>query len=115
MENKKTKLTISGNPRKSFKDFNHQKNQNKKTVVIDRDKAKSPNKNFKSKTFTSKPTSNFRRSTNLKPNFSSNIPQSTGDFERRKLAEQRARKRLKGDEDEKDKKLKLGFKKREKS
>ena len=113
MENKKTKLTISGNPRKSFKDFNHQKNQNKKTVVIDRDKAKSPNKNFKSKTFTSKPTSNFRRSTSLKPNFSSNIPQSTGDFERRKLAEQRARKRLKGDEDEKDKKLKLGFKKRD--
>ena len=113
MENKKTKLTISGNPRKSFKDFNHQKNQNKKTVVIDRDKAKSPNKNFKSKTFTSKPTSNFRRSTSLKPNFSSKIPQSTGDFERRKLAEQRARKRLKGDEDEKDKKLKLGFKKRD--
>ena len=113
MENKKTKLTISGNPRKSFKDFNHQKNQNKKTVVIDREKAKSPNKNFKSKTFTSKPTSNFRRSTSLKPNFSSKIPQSTGDFERRKLAEQRARKRLKGDEDEKDKKLKLGFKKRD--
>ena len=113
MENKKTKLTISGNPKKSFKDFNHQKNQNKKTVVIDRDKAKSPNKNFKSKTFTSKPTSNLRRSTNLKPNFSSNISQTTGDFERRKLAEQRARKRLKGDEDEKDKKLKLGFKKRD--
>ena len=113
MENKKTKLTISGNPRKSFKDFNHPKNQNKKTVVIDRDKAKSTNKNFKSKTFTSKPISNFRRSTNLKPNFSINIPQSTGDFERRKLAEQRARKRLKGDEDEKDKKSKLGFKKRD--
>ncbi len=113
MENKKTKLTISGNPKKSFKDFNHQKNQNKKTVVIDRDRAKSPNKNFKSKTFTSKPTSNLRRSTNLKPNFSSNISQTTGDFERRKLAEQRARKRLKGDEDEKDKKLKLGFKKRD--
>ena len=113
MENKKTKLTISGNPKKSFKDFNHQKNQNKKTVVIDRDRAKSPNKNFKSKTFTSKPTSNLRRSTNLKPNFSSNVSQTTGDFERRKLAEQRARKRLKGDEDEKDKKLKLGFKKRD--
>ena len=30
MENKKTKLTISGNPRKSFKDFNHQKIKIKK-------------------------------------------------------------------------------------
>ena len=30
MENKKTKLTISGNPKKSFKDFASQKNPGKK-------------------------------------------------------------------------------------
>ena len=36
MENKKTKLTISGSPKKSFKNFQSSKNQGKKTVVIDR-------------------------------------------------------------------------------
>ena len=36
MENKKTKLTISGNPKKSFKDFSSSNNQTKKTVVIDK-------------------------------------------------------------------------------
>ena len=67
----KNKINYFWKPKKSFKNFNHQKNQNKKTVVIDKKRQKSPNKNFKSKTFTSKPTSNFKRSTNLKPNFSS--------------------------------------------
>ena len=35
MEKKKTKLTISGNPKKSFKKF-ETKNQAKKTVVIEK-------------------------------------------------------------------------------
>ena len=34
MENKKTKLTISGNPKKSFTNFSSKKSQGKKTVVI---------------------------------------------------------------------------------
>ena len=41
------------------------------------------------------------------------MPPIQTDFERRKLAEQRATKRLKGDTDNKDKKSKLGTKKRE--
>ena len=120
MENKKTKLTISGSPKKSFKDFNPQKSQGKKTVVIDRDKSKFINKGNKSKSFTSKPSSNtskpsssFKKGLNLKSNFSTKLTPAIGDFERRKLAEQRARKRLKGDENEKDKKSKLSSKKRE--
>ena len=40
-------------------------------------------------------------------------PQFTSDFEKRKLAEQRATKRLKADSESKDKKSKLGTKKRE--
>ena len=36
MDNKKTKLTISGKPKKSFKDFDTSKNLGKKTVVIDK-------------------------------------------------------------------------------
>ena len=39
------------------------------------------------------------------------MPPIQTDFERRKLAEQRATKRLKGDTDNKDKKSKLGTKK----
>ena len=34
MENKKTKLTISGNPKKPIKNFETSKSQGKKTVVI---------------------------------------------------------------------------------
>ena len=113
MENKKTKLTISGNPKKSFKDFNPQKSQGKKTVVIDKNKPNFINKGNKNKAFTSKPSSNFKKGANLKSNFSTKFAPAIGDFERRKLAEQRARKRLKGDENEKDKKSKLSSKKRE--
>ena len=113
MDNKKTKLTISGNPKKTFKDFNPQKNQGKKTVVIDRDKIRFSNKGSKNQLSTSKSSSNFKRGTSFKPNFLGKTSPAIGDFERRKLAEQRARRRLKGDEDEKDKKSKLGSKKRE--
>ena len=100
MNNKKTKLTISGNPKKSFQNFGSSKNQSKKTVVIDKQR----NKPF-SKTFGSKPLSgNYKKNVSIKPNFSSKTPPVTSDFERRKLAEQRATKRLKGDADGKEKK-----------
>ena len=36
MEKKKTKLTISGNPKKSFKKFDPTKSKGKKTVVIEK-------------------------------------------------------------------------------
>ena len=36
MENKKTKLTISGNPKKTFKNFDTTKSRGKKTVVIEK-------------------------------------------------------------------------------
>ena len=35
MENKKTKLTISGSSKKPFKNFDSSKSQGKKTVIID--------------------------------------------------------------------------------
>ncbi|MDC3090059.1 translation initiation factor IF-2 [Candidatus Pelagibacter sp.] len=113
MDNKKTKLTISGNPKKSFKNFGVSKNQGKKTVVIEKKPIRSTNKSNFSKTFTSRSPSNFKRGVSLKPNLATKISTSTSDFERRKLAEQRATKRLKGDNETKDKKSKLGSKKRE--
>jgi len=113
MDNKKTKLTISGNPKKSFKNFDVSKNQGKKTVVIEKKPIRSINKPNFTKSFTSRPLSNFKRGISSKPNLATKISTSTSDFERRKLAEQRATKRLKGDNETKDKKSKLGSKKRE--
>ena len=44
MDNKKTKLTISGNTKKSFKNFGISKNQGKKTVVIEKKPVRSTKK-----------------------------------------------------------------------
>src|SRR5210317_909540 len=115
MESKKTKLTISGTAKKSIKNIEIAKTQGKNSVVIEK-----PKNNFVKRTgsfrpagttTTTKPTSSFTRGAPFKPSFGLKTPPITNDFERRKLAEQRATKRLKGDSD--NKKLKLGTKKRE--
>ncbi len=112
MENKKTKLTISGNPKKSFKNFDSSKTKGNKTVVIEK-RTKTPTKGFFNKNLDNKkPSSSFKRSSGLNPSFGTKMPSSYSDFEKRKLAEQRATKRLKSDED-KDKKSKSTTKKRE--
>ena len=113
MENKKTKLTISGSSKKSFKNLDSSKTQGKKTVIIERKSTRPGIKNSFSKPGSSKPfLSKNKYGGNLKPNFSSKTAPVSSDFEKRKLAEQRATKRLKGDS-ETDKKSKLGTKKRE--
>ena len=97
MENKKLKLTISGKPKKSFKNFETSKSQGKKSVIIEK-----PQNKF------------FKRESSFKPNkvkFSTKTQINPNDFERRKLAEQRATKRLKDDAVTKDKKLKTSVKK----
>ena len=99
MENKKIKLTISGKPKKSFKNFETSKSQGKNSVVIE----KSNNKFVKKG-------SSFRP---IKTKFSTKAQVNQNDFEKRKLAEQRATRRLKDDAGNKDKKLKSGTKKRE--
>ena len=113
MENKKTKLTISGNPKKSFEKFDPQKTQGKKTVVIDKQTPRASSKGKFYKPLGSKPNINFKKGVTSKPNFIPKAQTSATDFERRKLAEQRATKRLKGDVDNKDKKSKTSSKKRE--
>ena len=107
---KKTKLTISGNPKKSFKNFGKDKSLDKKSVIIDSQSKKPLVKGnsvkqtgFKSSTFNQK--KNFSSKHNL---MQKNQGSFSSDFEKRKLAEQRATKRLRGDSDNKEKKLKLG-------
>ena len=113
---KKTKLTISGSAKKSIKNIEIAKNQSKNSVVIEKKTGKFPNKggSFRPNLSKLKPTSSFNRGIGIKSSFETKSPPITNDFERRKLAEQRATKRLKGEGDGKDKKnLKSGTKKRE--
>ena len=117
MENKKTKLSISGIAKKSIKSIEIAKTQGKKSVIIDKSK-----KNFvkKGSSFRSsatggrfKSTSSFNRGTPLKSSLGAKTPSISNDFERRKLAEQRATRRIKSDNEGKDRKQKSGTQKRE--
>ncbi len=113
---KKTKLTISGSAKKSIKNIEIAKSQGKNSVVIEKQTGKFSSRvgSFKSSTNKSKTSSTFNRGAPLKPSFNPKSPSVTNDFEKRKLAEQRATKRLKGDSENKDRKtLKTGTKKRE--
>ncbi len=114
MENKKTKLTISGKPKKSLKPYETSKSQRKKTVVIEKQPLKHSFRANSNKLNSSKSSfTNFKRNTTIKPNLFSKSSHGTSDFERRKLAEQRATKRLKDETENKDKKNKVGVKKRD--
>ena len=118
MEKKKTKLTISGNLKKPIDSIDLARSQNKKSVIIEKKPSRFANNTFKK---------NSPFKTNVKRNlsFNENTPisrtpkifkksqQSTDDYEKRKLAEQRATKRLKGGISHKDSKNKLGSKRRE--
>ena len=112
---KKTKLTISGTAKKTFNNIEIAKTQGKKTVVIEKQTSKFPSKSGTSRpsTFKPKTTSSFNRGAPAKPSFAPKSPPVANDFERRKLAEQRATKRFKGDENKDKKTLKAGTKKRE--
>ena len=118
MENKKTKLTLSGIAKKSIENIELAKTQSKNSVVIEKKPSKFANRNNFSRPANarSKSTTNplgnstLKTNTAIKPKPSSPI---TNDYERRKLAEQRATRRLKGDAGDKDSKGKPGVKKRE--
>jgi translation initiation factor IF-2 len=116
MENKKTKLTISGNAKRSIKNIEIAKTKSKNSTVIEKSKSNFVKKGNFSKSSGSlskqKSSTSFNRSgTSFKSSFSGKAPQATNDFERRKLAEQRATKRLKGDSE--GKKSRTSTKKRE--
>ena len=118
MENKKTKLTISGTAKKSIKNIEIAKTRSKNSVIIEKTQNKFTKKtgSFKSSHAgeKSKSTSSFNtRGSSSKSSSGAKVTPNTNIFEKRKLAEQRATKRLNGDNDSKDKKSKSGTKKRE--
>ncbi len=111
---KKTKLTISGSAKKSIKNIEIAKTQGKNSIVIEKQSNRFAGKGGSPRVGGLKQKSNFNRGGATKPNFVSKSPLITNDFERRKLAEQRATKRIKAENVTKDKKiLKSGTKKRD--
>ena len=111
----KNKINNFWHTKKSIKNIEIVKTQGKNSTVIEKTKnnfAKKSNSFKPSGTgLRSKSTSPFGRGAPLKPSFTGKTPPNSNDFEKRKLAEQRATKRLKGDSE--SKKFKLGTKKRE--
>jgi len=118
MKDKKTKLTLSGIAKKSIQNIELAKTQSKNSVVIEKKTTRFANKSSM-KTFTSNKRFNQntkfkgKSSFSTKPDFYKSINPITNDFEKRKLAEQRATKRLKGELLHKDVKGRVGSKKRE--
>jgi len=109
MEKKKLKLTISGSSKKTINNIELAKSKSKNAVVIEK-----KNNRFGSKSSFFKNTHQRNTFSKPKTNFISREPiikkSSTNDFEKRKLAEQRATKRLKGENVQKGK---IGSKRRE--
>ena len=113
METKKTKLTVSGKPRKNLYDSQKLTNNKKKQKFVTEKRFSKPfNKNnpgsskSPKKPYSGKPSFPIKTG---KPSFPSKI----SDYERRKIAEQRATKKIKGDTKDKDSKNKFSTKKRE--
>jgi len=110
MEKKKLKLTISGSSKKTINNIELAKSYSKNSVVIEK-----KNTRFGSKPSFSKSTHQRNTFNKSKTNFVprdpvTSKPSSANDFEKRKLAEQRATKRLRGESAQKGK---IGSKRRE--
>ena len=115
MEKKKLKLSISGSSKKTFSNIELAKTQSKNTVVIEKKSSKFPGKSQFSRQNNNN--NKFRSNPNFAPkkiNFTKPSTSAVSDFEKRKLAEQRATRRLIGEATPKDNKSnKLGGKRRE--
>jgi len=120
MVEKKIKLTLSGIAKKSIKNIELAKTQSKNSVIIEKKTSRFSNKGSFNRFSTARP---VRQNSGLKspggvatsrePIKSKPSSPITNDYEKRKLAEQRATRRVKGENLSKDQKGKSGFKKRE--
>ena len=102
MEKKKLKLSISGDSKKTISSIEKAKSKSKNTVVIDRKSGKNNlTKPFVRSNYQTGRINNPIKN-NRKTNFSKNDTTSLTDFEKRKLAEQRATRRIKGETSQRD-------------
>ena len=112
MEKKKLKLSISGSSKKTINNIEQAKFKSKNSVIIEKPTGRFQ-KNF-SRTSNYNQKNTPKQSFPLKkPLFSKGNSSIQTDFEKRKLAEQRATKRLKGETPQKEIKGKSGSKRRE--
>ena len=93
MEKQKKKLTISGKPKKTF--VSKQNFENKKKYHFNDKKFSKP---------LNKTPNNFKKNFKSKP-----LTTKLSDYERRKLAEQKAMKGIRGENNQKDKENKSKF------
>ena len=110
MEKKKLKLTISGSSKKTINNIELAKSKGKNSVVIEKKNPKFGSKSSFSKNSHQRNTYNKPKNSFIPRDPIISKPSSANDFEKRKLAEQRATKRLKG---ESIQKRKIGSKRRE--
>ena len=115
MEKKKLKLSISGSRNKTINSIEQARNQSKNTVVIEKKPKRFLGKSTSARPFVNNDKSKNKSSLSEKtPKFSRPLQQISSDFEKRKLAEQRATKRIKGETSLKETKAnKIGGKRRE--
>ncbi len=113
MEKKKAKLKLTGNLKKSISNIERAKTQGRNSVLIEKKNTKFSNK----KTFNTinRQEFGYKRNVPSKLKFPNTEKTSlpSNDYEKRRLAEQRATKRLKAEPEKKDQKGKLGTKRRE--
>ena len=103
MEKKKLKLSISGSSKKTINSIEEAKTKSKNSVFIEKKSSKFSGKSQ----FSRQNNNNFRPSTNISSkqnNLSRPISPPSSDFEKRKLAEQRATRRLRGEAQQKENK-----------
>ncbi len=104
MEKKKLKLSITGSSQKTFSSIEQAKSKSKNTVVIEKKGSKFQGKSQFARQNNDKPRLN--KNTSSKPStFARPTSPLSSDFEKRKLAEQRATRRLKGEVSPKENKL----------
>ena len=114
---KKKKLSISGNIKKSIENIEIAKSKGKNSVLIEKKTGKFQNKGLINKTFEKKDKKNKNFSTE-KPFYNKFSGKNKAfspskNFDKRKLAEQRATKKFKDENKTRDTKSKTSFKKRE--
>ena len=104
MEKKKLKLTISGSSKKTINNIELAKSHGKNSVVIEKKNTRFGAKSSFTKNTSQRNTFNKPKSNFIPKDPIISKPSSNNDFEKRKLAEQRATKRLKGESSQKGKK-----------
>jgi len=97
MEKKKLKLSITGSSKKTLNSIEQAKTQSKNAVFIEKKAGRILRKSFNQKI--NRTNNNFKPQEKYAPVKNTFVDQKSvkSDFEKRKLAEQRATKRLKGE------------------